>query len=260
MVIILDRGQQHNMAATYLFKTITIALACGLAQPVYAKVEKYKPFNPDPLEKLNRRLFQTNKIVDSLYIKPAAKAYETVLPYPAQMSVSNFIGNIGEVPVVINGILQGKFEQAVRDTFRFGINSTLGLLGLFDVATQMGLEAHKEDFGKTLYAWGWKESYYFVIPILGPSTIRDAVGVAGNLFISAPSYFKPKWRNRYYALTLLDKRTKASEFEGIAGAAGINYYNLVRSSYLQNREYQLTDGKVPLKSNTGGDLLGEPPA
>lgn len=242
------------MAASNFIKIITLVSGLAITQSGNALS------NPDPMESLNQEIFAFNKFIDSAYIKPASVAYDKVLPMPAKMSVSNFISNLGEIPVVANGILQGKFDQALRDTVRFGVNSTLGIFGLFDVASQIGLSAHKEDFGKTLYAWGWKESNYFVIPILGPSTVRDAVGMAGNLFISAPAYFTPKWRNRYYVLVLVNKRSEYSEFEGIVGVAGVNYYNLVRSSYLQNREYVLTEGKVPMKSNAGGDLLGEPPA
>ena len=212
----------------------------------------------DPLERLNRGIFEANRRADALFIKPVATAYAKAVPLPAQMSVGNFINNLNEIPVVANGILQGKFDQALRDTARFVVNSTFGLGGLFDVATQMGMQAHKEDLGKTLYAWGWKESSYFVIPVLGPSTVRDTVGVVGNLFLSAPAYFKPKWRNRYFVLSLINKRKDYSEFEGVVGVAGVNYYNLVRSSYMQNREYFLTEGKLPPQTEAGGELIGPP--
>lgn len=248
------------MATSSFFKIITAVTALSVAPFAFADVKQVKPFEQDPMENLNREIFSFNKAIDTMYIKPISVVYDKMLPLPAQMSVGNFISNLGEIPVVANGILQGKFDQAIRDTFRFGINSTLGILGLFDVATDLGLAQHKEDFGKTLYAWGWKESDYFVIPILGPSTVRDAFGIAGNLFMSAPAYFKPKWRNRYFALTLINKRKDASEFEGVAGVAGVNYYNLVRSSYLQNREFQLTEGKVPMQNANGTNMLDEPPA
>lgn len=210
----------------------------------------------DPLEPLNRQIYSFNKVTDNLYIKPATTVYEKVLPMPAQITVANFLKNIGEVPVVANGLLQGKVDQALSDVLRFCINSTLGIFGLFDVATQMGIVAHKEDFGKTLYAWGWKDSSYFVIPILGPSTIRDTFGVGGNLYMSIPAYLKPKWRNRYYATNMIDRRKDLHELDKIAGVAGVEYYNLVRTSYFQHREFEFT-GVTPQED---GDSLGEPPA
>jgi len=217
-------------------------------------------YNEDPMEDLNRNLYETNRVIDGMYIKPVTRAYEKVLPLPAKMSVSNFVSNLGDVPVAANGILQGKFDQGLRDLVRFGVNSTLGLLGIFDVASEIGLEQHTEDFGKTMYKWGWKKSAYFVIPVLGPSTFRDAVGIVGNLFLSPSSYFKPKWRNRYYVMALVNRRSHASEFEGVVNVAGVNNYNLVRSGYLQNRAFVLSDGKISAQTNTGTDVMGEPPA
>jgi phospholipid-binding lipoprotein MlaA len=217
----------------------------------------------DPLEPLNRKIYSFNKLTDSLLIKPATIVYEKTIPPVAQFSISNFIRNVAEVPVIINGVLQGKGDQATSDIFRLGINSTLGIFGFFDVATQMGFPAHKEDLGKTLYAWGWKNSIFFVIPLIGPSTIRDAVGMVGNLYFQVPSYFKPEWRNRYYFLVLIDRRKDLHEIESIAGVAGVEYYNLVRSGYFQHRQYEfdgtgaaMTDGTTaPVKAPD----LGEPP-
>jgi phospholipid-binding lipoprotein MlaA len=215
----------------------------------------------DPLEGLNRGIYYFNKLTDSLYIKPATTAYEKVIPYPARISVSNWFNNIAEVPTIINGVLQGKIIQALSDTLRLGINSTLGMFGFFDIATQLSITSHKEDLGKTFYTWGWKNSSYFVIPIIGPSTIRDAVGVTGNLFFMVPTYFKPVWRNSVYVLGLINRRQDLHEIESIVGVAGVEYYNLVRSSYFQHREYELTNGAVvmPGDPTPGDDLLGEPP-
>lgn len=215
----------------------------------------------DPLEPLNRGIYSFNKITDSLYIKPATAIYENVIPYPGRISISNWFNNLAEVPTIINSVLQLKITQALNETVRLTINSTLGMFGLFDVATQLGLEAHKADLGQTLYVWGWKESSYFVVPLIGPSTIRDGIGMVGNLYLMVPSYFKPAWRNRIYFLGLVNRRQDLHELDNFVGVAGVEYYNLVRSTYFQYREYELTDGRVVNSNDTtpGDTLLGEPP-
>jgi phospholipid-binding lipoprotein MlaA len=214
----------------------------------------------DPYENLNRGTYKFNKIADGVYIKPVANAYDKVLPMPAKATVSNVIQNLGEIPVVANGILQGKFKQAISDTVRFGVNSTLGIFGMFDVASEMGLKAHKEDLGKTFHSWGWKDSNYFVIPILGPSTVRDTVGIIGNVWLAAPAYFKPKLRNEVYVVTLIDKRQDLHEIDAVTGVAGVEYYNLVRSAYFQHREYEFEGGTAEIGEGftPAGELEGPP--
>lgn len=212
----------------------------------------------DPFEGANRVIFKANKLVDSMYIKPASRAYDRILPLPAKSSVSNALRNVGEVPTIANDMLQGKISQAMHDTLRLGINSTLGLFGLFDVASPMGLKRNKEDFGKTLYAWGWQDSSYVVLPLLGPSTVRDTFGLVGNTFMSPPSYLNPKWRNRYYLVTLLDRRTTFKDLESVVGAAGIEHYSLVRSGFYQHRYYDITGGAAVI-DESDDDFLGEPP-
>ncbi len=196
-----------------------------------------------------------------MYVKPATVVYEVVIPYGARISVSNWFNNIGVVPTIINGVLQFKIKQALSDTLRLAVNSTLGVFGFFDVATDFGIPVHKEDLGKTFYVWGWKNSSYFVVPLIGPSTIRDAVGMAGNLFFMVPTYFKPLYRNSVYALGVINRRQDLHEIEDIVGVAGVEYYELVRSTYYQYREYELTDGRVinPNDTTPGDNILGEPP-
>lgn len=232
-----------------------IALGSFIPNVTYGMIES------DPLEGLNRGIYYLNKVADSLYIKPVTTAYEEVIPYPARISVSNWFNNLATVPTIINGVLQGKIGQALSDTLRLTVNSTLGMFGFFDVASQLNIPAHKEDLGKTFYTWGWKESSYFVIPIIGPSTFRDAIGLTGNLFFMVPTYFRPEWRNSVYVLGLINRRQDLHEIESIVGVAGVEYYNLVRSSYYQYREYELTDGRLvdPNDTTPGDDILGEPP-
>ncbi len=216
---------------------------------------------PDPLEGLNKELYRLTKFGDSLFIKPAAVTYEKIVPPPARYSIRNFFNNMNDFSVLANDLLLGKIRQAASDTLRIAVNSTFGIFGLFDIASEVGLPRHNEDLGKTFYHWGWKESSFLVIPFFGPSTIRDAWGLLGDLLLTPPQYFQPDWRNRYYALEYIDRRSDFSEIEGIAGVAGVNYYNLVRSSYFQHRYFELTDGKVMPKAEQQQSVdLGEPPA
>lgn len=216
----------------------------------------------DSLEWVNRVTFAFNRLADSLYIKPAYMAYDTVFPLPVKESVTNFVRNMNTVPLIASDILAGKICQAAQDVVRLVLNSTLGLAGLFDVATPMGFPAHKQDLGKTFYEWGWKQSNYFIIPILGPSTVRDALGLLGEFLMYPPQYWKPKWRDRYYAIAVVQRRGSVKDFEVVADTAGVNYYNLMRSGYLQYRQYILTDDQEMVGSTTnsgGSDMLGEPP-
>lgn len=212
----------------------------------------------DPLERVNRVTYYVNNAVDKLYLKPAMIAYDTVLPMPAKVSVENFYSNIGTVLTIVNDLLQLRFRQFFHDTARFTINSTLGLAGIFDVATPMGLEYSRNDLGRTLYTWGWKESSYLIIPLIGPSTIRDGIGLFGELWLWPPSYLEPKWRNISYVTALINRRYVVRDLEGLIGVAGVANYELVRSGYLQNRTYVLT-GKMPTENLQGQDMLGEPP-
>lgn len=243
------------MHTKHYLRFTTIALALSTANVAHAYDSK------DPLESLNRGIYYFNKVADSLYIKPATTAYELTIPYAVRISVSNWFNNLAVVPTVINGVLQGKIFQALSDTLRFGVNSSLGMFGFFDVATQLGIPAHKEDLGKTFYTWGWKESSYFVYPIVGPSTIRDAIGLTVNLYFSVQTYFKPKFRNDFYVLGTINRRQDLHEIESIIGVAGVEYYSLVRESFYQYREYQLTNGAVinPNDTTPGDNILGEPP-
>lgn len=224
------------------------------AGPAHAQVK-----TDDPLSGINKPIYYFNNAIDKLYLKPAMVAYDTVLPYPVKASVENFYSNLGNFVTIINDALQLKFGQLIKDTARFAINSTLGMAGIFDVATPMGLQPHRADLGQTLYCWGWKESTYFVIPIIGPSTIRDGIGLLGELWLWPPSYLEPKWRNRSYALALINRRYISRDLEALIGVAGVENYELVRSGYMQNRIFKLTEGKVGTENFEGVDMLGEPP-
>lgn len=216
---------------------------------------KYVTNHKDPLEPLNRGFYRFNKTLDTLYLKPASKTYELILPQALRELINNFFANIGEIPTIVNSLLQAKFSQVGNSTARFAINSTLGIGGLFDVATKANLPRQKEDFGTTLATWGYKDSHYLVLPILGPSTIRDGIGTIGNTFLSPPYYLKPKWRNRYEFAYMIDKRSDLKEAQSFVENMGIDEYKSQRDAYLQNRDYKINNQQA----SSNKTLLDEPP-
>jgi len=133
--------------------------------------------NRDPWEGLNRFFFGLNKVLDSIIAQPLSELYVAIVPEPVRDVVRNFFDNLGYLNVIVNALLQGKFDQALEDSGRMLVNSTLGIAGLFDVATDLGLERHEEDFGQTLAVWGVEQGPYLVLPVLGPTTTRDVWSV-----------------------------------------------------------------------------------
>lgn len=236
-----------------MIKYLKLAATMSLICTVGCASNRYVTNKQDPLEPLNRGIYRFNKTVDALYIKPVTKTYDKVLPKELKRLINNFFNNVNEVPTIINSLLQAKFQQASNSTARFVINSTLGIGGLFDVA-ESNTKRSREDFGKTLATWGYKNSNYLVLPILGPSTVRDGIGVVGNLFFNPPYYFKPKWRNRYQVGYLIDRRSSLQEAEKFIVTAGVDEYIMMRDSYLQHRDYTI-NGKV----KSDAEMLKGPP-
>jgi len=211
--------------------------------------------NLDPLVPVNRKIYTFNKFVHAMYITPISMTYSKVMPTAIKTSVGNFLGNFGDIPSGINQGLQGQFKHAASDFMRVIINSTFGICGIFDVATPMGFVKYKGDFGQTLMKGGYKQSTYIVLPILGPSTVRDGIGLAGNSFVSVPYYLTPKWRNRYLAAQMIHNRSEAQNILDVIDTAGVDEYALVRDGYLQQRQYVSNDGELP----TTDSLLKGPP-
>jgi phospholipid-binding lipoprotein MlaA len=200
----------------------------------------------DPLEPLNRAIYSFNDGVDSVVMKPLASGYRAVLPQFVRTGIGNFFSNLDDITVILNSLLQLKIPQAVSDSGRFIINSTLGVLGLIDVATHLGLEKHNEDFGQTLGYWGIGNGPYLVLPFLGPSTLRDALGRWVD------SYTDVIWRedhkatrNRLYILRAVHNRSRLLESEKIRDTAAIDPYSFTRDAYLQRRRNLIFDGNPP---------------
>ena len=199
----------------------------------------------DPFERTNRATFRFNDALDRAVARPVTKVYRKVTPHFARTGVSNFMANAGYTTVILNDFLQAKFADGVADLGRLLLNSTLGLGGLLDPATAAGLEAHDEDFGQTLGKWGMKSGPYLVLPILGPSTIRDTFGLIPDEFADPRQYIKDpyvKWGLQL--LRQVDRRSRLMDADAVLDRAADKYV-LVRSAYLQRRAYQVLDGDMP---------------
>ena len=197
----------------------------------------------DPLEPMNRAIFGFNEIVDDNILKPVAKTYKYITPDPIETGVSNFFSNVGEVSTITNDVLQLKFSQAAYDLARFSINTTIGILGIFDVASSMGFKKNKEDFGQTLGYWGLPQGPYLVIPFFGPSSIRDAPGLYADMQISPAEQLHNKEELAFTTLKIVDIRARLLRATKILDTAAKDKYIFIRESYLQQREMLVNDGK-----------------
>ncbi|MEX2132259.1 MAG: VacJ family lipoprotein, partial [Pseudohongiellaceae bacterium] len=195
----------------------------------------------DPLEPVNRATLRFNRVVDTLLFKPLAKAYEIAVPSIAKHGVRNFFGNLDDVNVVVNDLLQGKFRQAGSDLGRVAINSTLGVGGLFNVAgNSFGLEKHNEDFGQTLARWGVGSGPYVVLPLLGPSTLRDSIGLVTDTLVDpVANVDHSATRDSLAGSRAIDFRARVLPFDDLIVG---DEYLYIRGAYLQHREYLVEDG------------------
>lgn len=200
----------------------------------------------DPLEPVNRVVYKFNDGLDTMVIKPIATGYRAVLPGFARTGIGNFFSNLEDITVVINGVLQLKFPQAFSDAGRFLINSTVGILGFFDVGTHFGLEKHNEDFGQTLGYWGIGSGPYLVVPIIGPSSFRDAVGRWVDSFSDVVwQEDHIRTRNQFLATRAINDRARLLKSEKVLEAAAIDRYTFIREAYLQRRRNLVYDGNPP---------------
>jgi phospholipid-binding lipoprotein MlaA len=226
-----------RLRAVVLCGTVSLVLLGGCASTG----------NPrDPLEPINRGIYQFNDSVDKVLLKPAAEFYRWALPEFMRTGVSNFFSNLNDVIVALNSLLQGKLTQAGSDVARLIVNTTVGLLGLVDVSTEIGLEKHNEDFGQTLGFWGIGDGPYLVLPLLGPSSARDAVGWVGDYY-SWPVTYVDDDGTRYFLIGMrfVSVRADLLEASRILETAALDPYAFVRDAYLQRRRNQVYDGKPP---------------
>ncbi len=226
-------------------KTETTAMTDKTETPANPDDQPELDTKKDPYEPFNRVMYNFNDFLDNAVLKPVATFYNKIMPKPLNKGIKNFYANIDTIPTVINDALQGNFYQTASDSWRLIINSTVGILGFFDVATATGLEPNKEDFGLTLAQWGYKNSNYLVLPFFGPSTPRDAIGLPVDYYaFSIYPYIKPPIR-RYelYGLGVVARRADLLSFENVLEQASIDKYAFLRDAYLQRRAYLIQRNK-----------------
>ena len=217
------------------FAAVAVILSGLAAVPAFT--------DDDRFENLNRKVFIINDRLDQYALRPAAVTYKKLMPNPLEKGVDNFFGNLDEVTNVVNDLLQGKFNQAAHDGGRFLLNTTLGLGGLFDVAQRAGLEkSDGEDFGQTLAVWGVGEGPYLMLPLIGPSTLRDAPSKFVDSITSPFSYVDDvRTRNTARGVDLLAKRAGLLEIDRVISG---DKYLFVRDVYLQRNRYLVNDGAI----------------
>lgn len=201
----------------------------------------------DPFEGFNRGVYKFNRGADKLILKPVAKAYDTVLPDPAKTGVANFFDNLSEPLNIVNNALQGKWEGSLKSTYRFMVNSTIGLFGLFDVASQYEVEEAEEDFGQTLAAWGVKPGPYTMVPFLGPTTFRDGFADLGTAAVLDKYSLVTSDSAEQFGLRVtevVDIRRQLLPTDKLLDNQ-IDEYSFIRGAYYANRLNKVYDGNPP---------------
>ncbi len=235
-----------NLMKRWVGSTLMVAALAGLS----GCATTGQPHPSDPLESFNRAMFSFNDGVDSVALKPAATVYANVLPSFVQTGVGNFFGNLADVWTSVNNFLQGKVEDGLTDMMRVALNSTLGLGGLLDIGSEAGLPKHKEDFGQTLGKWGFGPGPYVVLPLFGPSTLRDTVALPVDLAGDPWSYVDPSSTLAAGSVVrVVDLRAAALEAGNLVEDAALDRYSFIRDAFLQRRESKVYDGEVPRKTS-----------
>lgn len=215
-------------------------------EPAQEKGEVFDEEENDPFERFNRAIFKFNDKLDRWVLKPIATGYQKITPRPIHTGVRNFFNNLFEPTTIINDLLQGKIEQTIRDSIRFLINSTFGIVGLFDLASMMDLQPNKEDFGQTFAKWGVKDGPYLVLPFIGPSNVRDGVGLIPFYYYTDPRVDIAEG-NTYWGLVGLDGVSSRAELLSASKILKLQLdpYLFVRETYRQRRRNQIYDGNPP---------------
>lgn len=203
----------------------------------------------DPLEPMNRQVFRFNEAVDRSVLRPVATAYRDHVPTPVRTGVSNFFGNLGDVLNLANNVLQLKLQGSAETFMRLNVNTFFGLGGMLDVASAAGIERYPEDFGQTLGRWGVPSGAYVVLPLLGPSSVRDGLGTAVDYYFDPlSSVHDIPWRTSLYGLRVVDTRTQLLRASQLLDEAALDKYSFMRDAYLQRRRSEIRnggDGRLP---------------
>lgn len=199
----------------------------------------------DPFEPVNRVTFKINDVADTYVLRPIASGYEFIVPAIVRTGINNFFDNLGAPQDIVNAFLQGKFRQGLSDSARFALNSTLGLAGILDPASEVGLAKHDEDFGQTLGVWGVPKGPFIVVPFFGPFTMRHGTGVLVDaLYHPQTQYDNSSVRSKVNILWIIHQRSRLLAIDEEVRRA-FDPYAFVRDSYLQNRRFLRYDGELP---------------
>ena len=237
--------------------TIRVRLGCVLAALVLLGGCATAKDPRDPFEPVNRAIYRFNETVDAAVMEPTAKLYRFVLPQFVRTSVGNVFSNAAEVRNVLNNTLQGKFTTAYSTFGRLAINSTVGILGLFDVASEAGIEKRPEDFGQTLGVWGVRDGPFMMLPLFGPSSVRDTVAWPADIYVDPFSQVDPsRAHNQIWIGRMVHQRAELIDAKKVMEGAALDEYQFVRDAYLQRRRNLVYDGKPPVDKDT----LSAPPS
>ncbi|WP_370625879.1 MlaA family lipoprotein [Comamonas sp. NLF-1-9] len=233
-------------------RAMLLALTAGLLLALAGCATGPGAHPQDPLEPYNRAMSEFNDGVDTILLTPAATLYKEALPRPVRTGVGNFFANLADLWSFVNNVLQGQGRAAADSLARFGINSFIGIGGVFDVASEAGIERHKQDFGLTLARWGIPSGPYLVLPLLGPSTLRDTAALPADTWGDLAWHARPvRTRNGLYVLRFADRRAAFLGATAVRDAAALDPYTFTRDLYLGARERQSgrnaadSDGRLP---------------
>jgi phospholipid-binding lipoprotein MlaA len=225
---------------------VALSLSAATALPGCATIADDYRDPSDPLETFNRVMYRFNDDLDTAVMKPLARGYNAIMPAPVNRGVTNFFSNLGDVSSAVNNLLQLKLGRVVTDVGRVVVNSTVGVAGFMDVASNMDLPKYGEDFGQTLGTWGINPGPYLVLPVLGPSSVRDGVGLVAEWYLDPVNYIEDdtvRWTVK--GLNIVDTRADLLDASRVLEAAALDPYAFVRDAYLQRRRSLVYDGNPP---------------
>lgn len=222
-------------------KAVAIILISSMAAVAVAEESEAV----DPYEGFNRAIYSFNDALDRNILLPVTKGYKVVTPDPVEKGVSNFFSNLGDVGVLFNQIFQFKLGGAAETTMRLATNTIIGLGGVLDVSSAIGLQKQDEDFGQTLGYWGFESGPYLVLPLLGPSNVRDGLGLIPDYYMDPVSYLEDdSARLSLQVIRVIDTRSRLMEAEKLISG---DRYTFIRDAYMQRREHLVNDGVVSKK-------------
>jgi phospholipid-binding lipoprotein MlaA len=239
------RGARTALAAAMIAAALAMGGCATVSQQANGDAQPQRS-RVDPLEGMNRAVFGFNEVLDDVLLRPVAKGYVRVVPEVFRWMISNGLSNLEDLRVALNQLLQGKPLLAGSDLLRFGINTVFGFGGIADIATELGLEHHREDFGQTLARWGVASGPYLVLPLFGPSTLRDGLALVTVDWNTSPIIaLRSDVAPGIFALAIIDVRASLLKADRLLEGAALDKYLFLRDGYLQRRRNQIWDGEPP---------------